>query len=59
MIAKLGEALGELKTHPALLAIVLLQCVTMTMIYFVQSGNAAITAERELALIAACQGDKQ
>jgi len=57
MIEALGNAVSELRGHPALLAIVLLQIFTMAMIYFVADGNAERTNARELALIQAC-GDK-
>jgi len=45
MIDRVVGMVGELKGHPALLAIVILQVVTLTMLYFVA---------RELALIEAC-----
>jgi hypothetical protein len=56
MIDRLASTIGELKGHPALLAIVLLQVFTMAMVYFVASGNAERAAARELALIDACRG---
>lgn len=55
MIERLVDTIGELRGHPALLAIVILQIATMAVVYFVASGNADRTAARELALIAACQ----
>ena len=55
MIGRLVETVGELKGHPALLAIVILQIVTMGVFYFVASGNAERAAARELALIEACR----
>ncbi len=56
MIQHLASAVGELRGHPALLAIVILQIVTMAMVYFISSANAERVQERELALIAACKG---
>lgn len=56
MIDRLATVVGELKGHPALLAIVILQIVTMAMVYFISSANAERVQERELALIAACKG---
>ena len=56
MIQHLASAVGELRGHPALLAIVILQVVTLTVIYLTASGNAERAAQRELALIAACKG---
>jgi hypothetical protein len=58
VIDRLVETVGELKGHPALLAIVILQIVTMAVIYFVASANAEYVAQRELALIAACKETK-
>lgn len=55
MIDRVVSMVGELRGHPALLAIVILQIVTMVMVYFVASGNAERAAARELALIAACE----
>ena len=55
MIDRVVGMVGELKGHPALLAIVILQVVTLTMLYFVASGNADRVQERELALIEACK----
>jgi hypothetical protein len=55
VIAKLVETVGELRGHPALLAIVLLQFTTMAMIYFIASANAERVQERELAMIEACK----
>jgi hypothetical protein len=55
MIERLTSVVGELRGHPALLAIVILQIVTMGVFYFVASGNAERTAARELALIEACK----
>jgi hypothetical protein len=57
MIDRVVSMVSELKGHPALLAIVILQVVTLTMLYFVANGNAERAAARELALIAAC-GEK-
>ena len=54
MINALGNAVGELRNSPALLAIVLLQFATMAMVYFISSANAERVQERELAMIAAC-----
>jgi len=54
MIDRVVGMVGELKGHPAPLAIVILQVVTLTMLYFVASGNAERAAARELALIEAC-----
>jgi hypothetical protein len=56
MIDRLASTIGELKGHPALLAIVILQICTMGVVYFVASGNAERAAARELALIDACGG---
>ena len=58
MIDRLVETVGELKGNPALLAIVILQICTMAVFYFVASGNAERTAEREMALIEACRDAK-
>lgn len=58
MIDRVLGAIGEFKGHPALMAIVLLQVVTMLVIYFTASGNAERAAQRELALIEACKTDK-
>jgi hypothetical protein len=55
MIHALGNAVGELRGSPALLAIVLLQMATMAMVYFISSANADRVQERELALIEACK----
>jgi hypothetical protein len=55
MISKIADAVGELKGHPALLAIVLLQLATLGVIYLVASANAERANERELALIEACR----
>jgi hypothetical protein len=55
MIQHLTSAVGELRSSPALLAIVLLQFATLAMVYFVASGNADRVQERELALIEACK----
>ena len=55
MIERLASAVGDLKGHPALLAIVLLQFATMAMVYFISSANAERVQERELALIDACR----
>lgn len=55
MIDRLIETVGELRGHPALLAIVILQIATLAVIYFVATGNAERAAEREMALIAACK----
>lgn len=54
MIDRLVATVGELKGHPALLAIVILQIVTMAVVYFLSTANADRTAARELALIEAC-----
>jgi len=56
MIHALGNAVGELRGSPALLAIVLLQMATMAMIYFISTANAERVQVRELALIEACGG---
>jgi hypothetical protein len=58
MIDRLASAVGELKGHPALLAIVILQIVTMGVIYLVASANAEYVAQREIALIDACKEGK-
>ena len=55
MIDKIAGVVGELKGHPALLAIVILQVVTMGVIYMVASANAEYVAAREMALIEACK----
>lgn len=55
MIDRLVETVGELRGHPTLLAIVILQICTLAVIYFTASGNAERAAARELALIAACK----
>ena len=55
MIHALGNAVGELRNSPALLAIVLLQLTLMAMIYFISTANADRVQERELALIEACK----
>jgi len=55
MIHALGNAVGELRGSPALLAIVLLQFATMAMIYFISTANAERVQVRELALIEACK----
>jgi len=55
MIEAIGNAVGELRGHPALLAIVILQICTMAMVYFISTANADRVQERELALIEACQ----
>ena len=55
MIEKLASAVGDLKDSPALLAIVLLQIATLSVVYFVANGNAERAAQRELALIEACK----
>jgi hypothetical protein len=55
MIERLASVVGELRGHPALLAIVILQVVTMVVIYLVASANAEFVAARELALIEACK----
>jgi hypothetical protein len=55
MIHTLTNAVGELRSAPALLAIVLLQICTMAMVYFISSANAERVQERELALIEACK----
>ena len=57
MIHALANAVGDLRGSPALLAIVLLQVVTMAMVYFISSANAERVQERELALIASCKGE--
>ena len=59
MIDRLASTIGELKGHPALLAIVILQVVTMVVIYFVASANAEYVAQREMALIEACKEARQ
>jgi hypothetical protein len=58
MIDRVVGMVGELRGHPALLAIVILQIVTMGVIYFISTGNAERTAARELALIEACKEGK-
>jgi len=55
VIDRIASAVGELRGHPALLAIVLLQFATMAMVYFISSANGERVQERELALIAACR----
>jgi hypothetical protein len=55
MIERIAGAIGELRGHPALLAIVILQICTMGVIYLTASGNAERAAARELALIEACK----
>jgi len=55
MIDKVVGMVGELRGHPALLAIVILQIITMAVFYFVASGNAERTAAREMALIESCK----
>jgi hypothetical protein len=55
MIERLAGVVGELRGHPALLAIVILQVVTMVGIYLVSVNNAERTAQREMALIEACK----
>jgi hypothetical protein len=55
MIEKLTSVVGELKGHPALMAVVLLQLATLCMVYLVASANAERSSERELALIEACK----
>lgn len=55
MIERLASVVGELRGHPALLAIVILQIVTMAVIYLVASSNAEYVAQREMALIEACK----
>jgi hypothetical protein len=58
MIDRIASAVGELRTTPALLAIVLLQFATMAMVYFISSANAERVQVRELALIEACREGK-
>jgi hypothetical protein len=58
VIDRIVSTVGELRGHPALLAIVLLQFATMAMVYFISSANADRVQERELALIEACQEGK-
>ena len=55
VIDRLASTVGELKSQPALLAIVLLQVATLGTVYFVASGNAERSAAREMALIEACR----
>ncbi len=43
-----------MRGSPGLLSVILLQCATMAMIYFVASGNAERQHARELALIQQC-----
>jgi hypothetical protein len=54
MINSLASAVGDLRSSPALLAIVLLQFATMGMVYFISTANADRANARELALIEAC-----
>ena len=58
MIDRVVSMVGELRGHPALLAIVILQIVTMGVFYLVASSNAERTAARELALIESCREAK-
>jgi hypothetical protein len=55
VIDRVVNMVGELRGHPALLAIVLLQFATMGLVYFISSANAERVQERELALIEACK----
>ena len=55
MIDRIASVVGELRGHPALLAIVILQIITMAVIYLVASANAEYVMQRELALIEACK----
>jgi hypothetical protein len=55
VIDRIASTIGELRGHPALLAIVILQVATMAVVYFTASGNAERMHERELALIEACR----
>jgi hypothetical protein len=55
MIDRIANTIGELKSSPALLAIVILQAATLAVIYLTASGNAERVHERELALIEACK----
>ena len=54
MIDQISTALSDLKGSPALLTVVLLQIMTLGVVYLVATSNAKHDAERELALIAAC-----
>jgi hypothetical protein len=58
MIDRVVSMVGDLRGHPALLAIVILQIITMAVIYMVASANAEYVAQREMALIESCKGDK-
>jgi hypothetical protein len=58
VIDRLVSTVGELRGHPALLAIVILQICTMGVVYLVASSNAERAAARELALIASCKETK-
>jgi len=54
MIDKLASAVSDLKGSPALLAVVLLQIITLGVVYLVSSSNAERASEREMALIERC-----
>jgi hypothetical protein len=58
MIDRVVSMVGELRHSPALLAIVILQVVTMGVFYLVASSNAERAAARELALIESCREAK-
>jgi hypothetical protein len=58
VIDRVVGMMGELRGHPALLAIVILQIITMGVIYLVASANAEYVAQRELALIESCREGK-
>lgn len=53
-----AKVVDAMQGNPALLAVIVLQMATLAMVYFVSTANADRQHERDLALIAACEGEK-
>lgn len=49
-----GKVIDAMQGNPALLAVIVLQLATLSVIYFVATANADRAAAREMALIEAC-----
>ena len=53
-----AKVVDAMQGNPALLAVIVLQMATLGLVYFISSANAERQHERDLALIAACEGAK-
>ena len=49
-----GHAIDALKSQPGLLAILIMQLMTMAVVYFVANANAERQQARELTILSQC-----